>query len=508
MKLEIMDTTLRDGEQTSGVSFTYSEKLTMAKQLLRDLKVDRLEIASARVSEGEYQGARKIFDWANANGFGEKIEILGFVDHGVSLNWIKDAGGQVINLLCKGSLKHCEKQLRKTKEEHLTDIQANVKLASELGIAVNIYLEDWSNGMRESRDYVHFMVEGLKDTDVKRILLPDTLGVQNHEEAYEACQYMVSNFPGVTFDYHAHNDYDLGAANVYGAIKAGIRGIHTTLNGLGERAGNVSLSSVIAIGKDHLGVELNIDESKLYQVSKTVESFSGIRIPHNKPIIGEHVFTQTAGIHADGDNKDKLYQTKLHPERFGRNYTYALGKLSGKANIVKNLEELGYAESLSNEEIKKVTQKVIDLGDKKETVTKEDLPFIISDVLKSETIQEKVKVLNYALSVAHGLKSVASLKIAIEGNTYEHTASGDGQYDAFMNALRFIYKKELDKSFPLLKDYVVSIPPGGKTNALVVTSITWENPENGNTLKTRGLDSDQTVAAIQATIKMLNITES
>lgn len=502
MKVEIMDTTLRDGEQTSGVSFTDSEKLTIAQLLLEELKVDRLEVASARVSEGEFKGARKILDWAAQNGFADRVEILGFVDKNISVDWIKSSGGRVLNLLCKGSRKHCEGQLRKTVEQHLADIAETVAYAHEQRLTINVYLEDWSNGMRTSPDYVDSMVEGLLKLPVKRIMLPDTLGILNHKESYTFCKAMTSKFPQAHFDFHAHNDYDLSTANVYAALEAGIFGIHTTLNGLGERAGNVALSSVIGIVKDHLHYDMQVDESKLYKVCKIVESFSGLRIPGNKPLIGEFVFTQTSGIHADGDSKDNLYHNSLNPKRFGRTYSYALGKMSGKANIKKNLEELGI--ELSKEDTKKITEKIIELGDKKETITKEDLPFIINDVLRSEKLEQHVVIKNYSLSVAQGLKSMATLSIQIGGKVYEKTAAGDGQYDAFMNSLHAIYK-ELGKSLPRLVDYEVQIPPGGETDALVITSITWEN---GSKFKTRGLDPDQTVAAIKATIKMLNIIEN
>ncbi len=502
MALEILDTTLRDGEQTSGVSFTDSEKLSLAQLLLEELKVDRLEIASARVSDGEFESAKKIFSWANQNGFGGKVEVLGFIDGDISLNWIKDAGGSVDNLLCKGSLKHCQSQLRKTPEEHLQDIKDTIAIADQMGITMNVYLEDWSNGMIDSPDYVYNLVEGLKDTSVNKIMLPDTLGILNHEQTKVFCLEMVSRFPSMTFDFHAHNDYDLSVANVYEAVKVGISGIHTTLNGLGERAGNVPLSSVIGVMKDHLGIDINVDETKLYKVSKVVESFSGVRIPSNKPLIGEFVFTQTSGIHADGDNKDNLYQNNLNPTRFGRTYSYALGKMSGKSSIKKNLQELGI--DLSPEDTKKVTKKIIELGDKKESITKEDLPFIIKDVLGTQIQDPKVKIKNYALSVAQGLKSMATLSVEIDGKLYEQTSSGDGQYDAFMNSLSQIYNR-LGRSFPRLVDYEVTIPPGGNTDALVITTITWESDYR---FKTRGLDPDQTVAAIKATIKMLNILES
>lgn len=503
MHIKIMDTTLRDGEQTSGVSFTASEKLKIAKLLLEDLNVDRIEIASARVSEGEYQGAKLIFDWARRHGFIDRVEVLGFVDDRESLNWIKKAGGEVINLLTKGSLKHCQQQLRKTPEQHIEDIRLVINNAREMGIRVNIYFEDWSNGMRNSPEYMYHMLDALKDENIENYMLPDTLGILNHEETFTFCSDMRKRYPELNFDFHAHNDYDLATANVYAAIKAGITGIHTTLNGLGERAGNVPMSSVIGIVKDHFKYELSIREQSLYRTSKFLETFSGIRIPANKPLIGENVFTQTSGIHADGDNKDNLYFNDLLPERFGRKRQYALGKMSGKASILKNLEELGI--ELDKEEMKLVTQRVIELGDKKETVTKEDLPYIISDVLKSARVEKKIKIRNYSLSVAAGLRSMATLSIEINSKIYEETASGDGQYDAFMKALWRIYEK-LGRDHPVLKDYIVTIPPGGKTDALVECMITWDY--RGQTFKTRGLDSDQTIAAIKGTIRMLNIIES
>ncbi len=502
MKITIMDTTLRDGEQTSGVSFTDEEKLSISKLLLDDLRVDRLEIASARVSEGEYTAVKKITAWATKHRLIHKIEVLGFVDGTVSVDWMKNAGARVLNLLTKGSLRHVTEQLRKTPEQHLKDIEQVVNYAVSQGLTVNVYLEDWSNGMRNSKDYVFFMTDGLKKLPVSRIMLPDTLGILNPEETYDYCRQMKARYPEREFDFHAHNDYDLATGNIYMAIKAGISCIHATINGLGERAGNVPLSSVVAVVKDHLKYDMNVVEEKLTLVSKMVESFSGIRIPPNKPVIGDNVFTQTSGIHADGDNKSHLYYNDLLPERFGRKRVYALGKTSGKANIKKNLEEMGI--ELDSASMKKVTERIIELGDKKETVTQEDLPYIISDVLQSKSIREEIDVLNFSLSTAYGLKPVATLKIRIKDEVFEETANGDGQYDAFMKALRKIYTS-LDKTLPALTDYAVSIPPGGKTDALVQTDITWKL---GREFRTRGLDSDQTVAAIKATLKMLNIIEN
>ena len=495
-----MDTTLRDGEQTSGVSFSVSEKLTLAKLLLDELKVDRIEVASARVSDGELEAVKQITDWAASKDYLDKIEVLTFVDGGISLDWMKNAGAKTQNLLTKGSLNHLKYQLKKTPERHFEEIAAVFASAEKKGFNSNIYLEDWSNGMRNSKDYVFQFLDFLSTQPVKRILLPDTLGILTHTETYSYLAEIIERYPEIHFDFHGHNDYDLSVANIMEAVKAGCHGLHLTINGMGERAGNAPMASAIAAINDFLQeVEIGVNEPALYKISKLVSAFSGIGIPSNKPIVGDSVFTQTAGIHADGDNKNNLYFSDLMPERFGRKRKYALGKMSGKANIQKNLQELGL--TLNDEELKKVTARIIELGDKKERVTKDDLPYIISDVLNTDFLQ-KVFVKSYVLTHSKGLRPSTTLSLEIEGKIFEENASGDGQYDAFMNALHKIYTSR-KKALPKLIDYSVRIPPGSSSDALCETIITWET--EGKEFITRGLDSDQTVSAIKATEKMLNI---
>ncbi|MBS5637175.1 MAG: 2-isopropylmalate synthase [Bacteroides sp.] len=444
VKIEIMDTTLRDGEQTSGVSFVPHEKLMIARLLLEDLKVDRVEVASARVSDGEFEAVKMICDWAARRNLLHKVEVLGFVDGHTSVDWIQRTGCRVINLLCKGSLKHCTQQLKKTPEEHLADIINVVHYADEQDITVNVYLEDWSNGIKDSPEYVFQLMDGLQETSVKRYMLPDTLGILNPLQVIEYMRKMKKRYPNTHLDFHAHNDYDLAVSNVLAAVLSGVKGLHTTINGLGERAGNAPLASVQAILKDHFNAATNIDESRLNDVSRVVESYSGIMIPANKPIVDEDA-------------------------------------------------------------MRKVTERIIELGDKKELVTQEDLPYIVSDVLKHGAIGEKVKLKSYFVNLAHGLKPMATLKIEINGKEYEESSGGDGQYDAFVRALRKIYKVTLGRKFPMLTNYAVTIPPGGRTDAFVQTVITWSYDEQ--VFRTRGLDADQTEAAIKATMKMLNLIE-
>lgn len=501
--IEIMDSTLRDGEQTNGVSFLPHEKLMIAKMLLNDINVDRIEVASARVSDGEKDAVKMICQYAKRIGKLQNVEVLGFVDGKASIDWIDGCDGKVMNLLAKGSLKHCSGQLQKTLDEHLDDILFSLDYARQKGIEVNIYLEDWSNGMKKSPEYVYGMLDVLTKMDVKRFMLPDTLGVLNPLQVIEYMRKMVKRYPSVHFDFHAHNDYDLAVSNSLAAVLSGAKGLHVTVNGLGERCGNAPLSSVQVILKDQFHAKTSIREDRLNDVSRLVEGYSGISVAPNQPIVGENVFTQVAGVHADGDNKANLYTNALMPERFGRKREYALGKTSGKANIDRNLQELGL--ELTPEQTRKVTQRITELGDRKEIVTQEDLPFIVSDVLKHSVPDDKVKLVSYMVSSAYGLKPIASVKVEINGCQYEADAMGDGQYDAFVKALRKIYKRSLDRTFPVLENYSVTIPPGGRTDALVQTIITWNN--NGKTIRTRGLDADQTEAAIKATMKMLNIFE-
>ena len=505
--VEIMDATLRDGEQTNGVSFLPHEKLVMARKLLSDVNVDRIEIASARVSEGEREAVTKICTYAQKNGLLERVEVLGFVDGGKSIDWIAECGGKVVNLLAKGSLKHCTHQLHKTPEEHIGDIKKELEYAASKGISVNLYLEDWSNGMKDSPEYVYQLMDELtanSQKQIARFMLPDTLGVMNPLQVIDYFRKMIKRYPEVHFDFHAHNDYDLAVSNSLAAVYSGARGLHVTVNGLGERCGNAPMASVQAILKDQFHAKTNIVESQLNDLSRMVESFSGISVAPNQPIVGENVFTQVAGVHADGDTKDKLYYNELMPVRFGRKREYALGKNSGKANIAKNLEELGL--ELTPEQTRRVTERITELGDKKEIVTQEDLPFIVSDVLKHDGSDDKVKLISYVVSTAYGLRPGANVKVEINGQQYEAAGTGDGQYDAFVKALRYIYKKYLDRTFPILANYQVTIPPGGRTDALVQTVITWN--DNGKMIRTRGLDADQTEAAIKATFKMLNIIEN
>lgn len=497
--VEIVDTTLRDGEQTQGVSFSPAEKTNIAKALLENLKVNRIEVASARVSDGDKDAVANINKWAKKKGFLGQVEVLGFVDHTHSVDWIIETGGKVINLLAKGSEKHCRGQLNKTPTQHLKDILKTIAYAQKKGLIVNIYLEDWSNGYVNSPEYVFAMVDKLQDYDIHHFMLPDTLGIMSPDDVFAGVSEMIKRFPDVNFDFHPHNDYGLATANVLIAVKAGIRSIHCTVNCLGERAGNASLAEVSVNLKDRMNMDLDIDDSHLVSLSDMISSFSGKRVSDNSPIVGEDVFTQTAGIHADGDKKGNLYHGPLSPERFARKRSYALGKMSGKASLEKKLEELGLHLSAKNK--KKVLKRVVELGDSKKTITTEDLPIIIADVLESDDYGH-IQLLSCTVTSGMNLESTASIHVKLYDEHFTASAGGNGGYDAFIRAVKKILKKK-KINLPKLTDYEIRIPKGGKTSALVNCIITWHDGKKS--FKSRGVHSDQVVAAVEATMKMLNM---
>ena len=235
--VEILDTTLRDGEQAEGVSMAPAEKLTIARRLLEKVQVDRIEIASGRTSDGEGSAVRRIADWAEGLGLADRVEVLGFVDMQASVDWTRSLGGRVINLLTKGSLKHCREQLRTTPQQHLDDIRRTVDYGVRHGMTFNVYLEDWSSGMRDSPEYVRNHVAALAGMPVERLMLCDTLGILSPAEVRTFVGRMTSEFPSCRFDYHGHNDYGLATANTLEAALGGVQGVHCTVNGLGERAG-------------------------------------------------------------------------------------------------------------------------------------------------------------------------------------------------------------------------------------------------------------------------------
>jgi len=498
--LEIMDTTLRDGEQTPHVSYTPSEKVQLAQLLLREVHVDRIEIASAHVSEGEAEAVRRITAWAAKTKNEQRIEILGYTDGQRSVDWILANGGRVMNLLTKGSRLHCEQQLHLAPEHHFKAIASTIRTARKRGLRVNVFLEDWSSGVRNSFDYVFAHITNLKGLGVDRVFLPDTLGILSPDDTERYVALMTRTWPELHFEFHAHNDYGVATANCLAAARAGARGLHTSVNNMGERAGNASLAQVVAALHDLSPYKTRVREKRLASISEMVAAFSGKALADNSPIVGRDVFTQTAGIHADGDSKANLYANRLVPTRFGRRRSYALGKLAGKASLEQNLNDLGIKLAPENRDL--VLARIVELGDKKHTVTREDLPLIIADVLGTPA-ERRLRIESHEFHTQSGTPPRARVSLSYRGESVQAEATGDGGYDAFMKAVGRAARKHGLK-LPSLEDYKVRIPPGGRSEALVETRITWRLARKAPPFATFGVDPDQLTAAVIATEKMLN----
>jgi len=498
-RITLLDTTLRDGEQTPGVAFTPYEKRSLARALC-ELGVDRLEVGTAGASPGELEAVAEVCRWADENGYRERIEVLTLVDGGKSVEWAQDAGVSAVNVLAKGSADHVRNQLGKQAEQHTADVLEEVELAQEHGMRANVYLEDWSRGALQEPEYVEAVLDALESHVFNgRVMLTDTVGALYPSTAHDLTKAAVLAHPEIEFDFHGHNDYGLATSNTLAAVRGGATGVHATLNGLGERSGNASLDEVVAGLHDHLGVTTGVDEKKLTAASKLAERFSGRKIPPNKPVTGSAVFTQTGGLHADGDMKGGLYRSPLSPERFGRTREYALGKLSGMASLELNLQRQGL--SVPEERKKELLGRIVALGDRKQVVTSSDLTYIVADLLTAPT-EKRIRISNVVIVTGENLVPTASIQMVVDGNEFKLTGVGGGGYDAFMQGISKA-AKQLKIDLPELVDYDVKIPPGGKTDALVETVITWDL--DGRELKTSGLHPDQTMASVRATEKMLNI---
>jgi D-citramalate synthase len=339
--MEILDTTLRDGEQMDNVAFSTDEKIIIAHTLIEALYVDAIEVTSAFMSDEEQYALQKIMQRAEKKGYGHRVEALGFVDGRLSVDWIAETGCKVMNLLAKGSKLQLQGQLGKDIEQHAKDISEVVHHAEKRGVQVNIYLEDWSRGIQSSPGYVYHLLDHLRYLPVGRVMLADTLGVLDPWMTHTYVSAMLKSYHGMTFDFHGHNDYGMAVANSLAAAKAGASRIHTTVNGLGERAGNTELATLVASLKDHMHEDVWVEEAALMHVSELVAAYAQSPVAPTAPVIGKNAFTQNCGVHADGDGKGALYQTDLNASRFGRARIYSLGKTAGRASIIMNLCQQG-----------------------------------------------------------------------------------------------------------------------------------------------------------------------
>jgi len=268
------------------------------------------------------------------------------------------------------------------------------------------------------------------------------------------------------------------------------------MNGLGERAGNTNLTTLVVAARDLYGITCKVDERALGMLSDLVAGISGVEPAANAPVIGRLSAIQGCGVHADGDKKGNLYQNKLDPARFGLTRSYDLGKTAGLASIEQNCQELGI--EISPEQQRALLAKVKELGDQKVAVTQADIILLLNDILSAKG--NVLKLVDYEFAVRKGTSPAATLHLRRNEEQFVAHGVGDGQYDAFINALRSVWPE-----MPELVDYRIGISRKGTSEALTEATITWRS--EGKLFSTRAVDSDQLVAAMNATMRMLNYVE-
>ena len=489
-----MDSTLRDGEQTAGVSFKPKEKESIAYALY-DAGIRRIEMASACASAHDLEAIKNTTKSFENAGYKNAIECLSFIlkPH---IDWIKASGATTANLLAKSSEAHITQLKGKTPKDHIQDIFEITDYAKDMGLKVNAYLEHFSYGIQHSKQYVYDLIDSLNKAKIQRIMLADTMGLLSPDQAKRYIQDLTQKYPKTHFDIHAHNDYGLATANTLAAIQAGCTGAHVTINGLGERAGNASLETVAVSLKDFYGIE-TIDENKLITLSKLIKTLSGAEIEPNHPIIGKNSHIHKAGVHTHGAAKGLYTNPLLEKNRFNKTVSYDLGKLSGKASVAGELEKIGI-KTPDHETVTQLVDEIKTLSENKNIITRNDLLLLYLQKTNKDAFGYKLKKINLKKTyTTTKTSSYAEVTIKTNGNAITEKATGDGGFDAIANAIKKITGAKLK-----LKDYHVSIPPGDGTSSLVDIAIDWQH--NKKTLNTRGIHTDQDIAATLAMLKAIN----
>ncbi|PXF51180.1 MAG: 2-isopropylmalate synthase [Candidatus Methanophagaceae archaeon] len=489
--VKFLDTTLRDGEQTPGVSLTPEQKLQIAKQLDL-LGVDVIEAGTAIISEGEQRAIRAI---ANA---GLNAEICSFarllrgdVDAAVG------CGVETVNLVAPVSDAHIKKKL---KIDRATLRAKTVEMAEYVkgqGLKVEISAEDAS---RSDLEFLKsFFSELAAAGVVDRLTFCDTVGVlypERTKEIFSGLCLALSEFE-TPVSVHCHNDFGLATANSVAAVQAGAEVVHVTVNGLGERAGNASLEEVVVALERFYGVRTRIATQKLYETSRLVRRLTKMQVAPNKPLVGDNAFTHESGMHVHGTLADTTLYEPLDPAVVGRKRRFAFGKHTGKASVKTALKEQGIR--ADEKQISEILAKVKELGDKGKLVTDADFQAIVVDVLQIER-EEKIKLVDLSVVSGKNVYPTASLRLAINGEEVVEAGVGVGPVDAAINALRKAMSgREMNDL--RLEEYHVDAITGG-TDALVNVAVKISRGDK--TVTASGVSEDIVTASVRALINGVN----
>lgn len=482
--MKILDTTLRDGEQTPGVSLTTENKLLIAKKI-DALGVDIIEAGSAITSEGERASIKKIAS------LGLNAEICSYCRiRKEDIDAALDCDVKSIHLVVPVSDLHIQQKLKKDRETVRMMAVEMTEYAKSHGIIVELSGEDAS---RADIDYLKSVYNAGIDAGADRLCFCDTVGILTPERSYEIFSDL--SRLRVPVSVHCHNDFGMATANTVAALRAGANEAHVTINGIGERAGNTSLEEVVMVLNLLYKLKTNVDLKGLYATSRLVSRLSGIPVAPNKAIVGGNAFTHEAGIHVHGLLANTATYEPITPELVGRERRIVLGKHAGKSSVMLALKDLGL--SASDRQIDDIVARMKDMGDKGKRVTDADLQTIAETVLG---IYQEAKVKLEELTVVAGntVMPTASIRLFVNGNHVVEAGVGTGPVDAAINALNKAVSGVADIH---LDEYHVDAITGG-TDALVEVWVKLS--KGGRTITARGARTDIIMASVEAVLEGIN----
>jgi D-citramalate synthase len=479
--VSFLDTTLRDGEQAPGVSLTPDEKARIARRL-DDADVAFIEAGSACTGPGERETISRVAELdldATVTSFSRGIQ------HDIDL--AMDCGVDGISLVVPASDRHVAEKVGTSREENVRNTQELVEYARDHGLWVEVIGED---GSRADLDYLVELLGGAMDAGADRICWADTVGHATPDEALDAVSRLSELGPVGT---HTHDDLGLAVANALVSVAAGADLVHGTVNGIGERAGNVAIEEV-AIALDH-GYEVEtLALTEVYDLAKLVANTTGIQLPPNKAVVGENTFTHESGIHTDGTLKDEAMYEPYPPETVGRERRLALGKHAGRAGVEAALAEHGV--DVGDDELSEVVTRVKEIGDRGKRVTDADLLAIAEEVTGRE--HDRRVEIRELTTVAGGGTPTATVTLSVDGVERTEAETGSGPVDAAINAVQTALSHSFDTH---LESYHVDAITGG-TDAVVTVEV--EMSRGDRTVTVSANDSDITRASVEAMVDAMD----
>ena len=483
--IKVFDTTLRDGEQTPGVSLAPEQKLQIAKQL-DVLGVDVIEAGTAIISEGEQRGIKLITkEGLNAEICSFARLLKGDIDAAIKCDV------DTVNLVAPVSDAHIKKKLRMDRATVTAKTIEMSEYVKSHGLKVEISSED------ASRADMGFLKSFFTDlsTVVDRLCFCDTVGVLYPERTREIFQPLCTFNTPVSV--HCHNDFGLATANTIAAVSAGAEVVHVTVNGLGERAGNASLEEVVTALELLYGAKTAITKAKMYETSRLVRNLTKMPIAPNRPLMGDNAFTHESGMHVHGTLADKSLYEPVDPALIGRTRRFAFGKHTGKASVMSVLDEMGL--TADDDQMKRIVEKIKELGDKGKLVTDSDFQAIVEDVLSIEK-EEKIKLIDLSIVAGKNVYPTASIRLEIDGEDMVEAGVGVGPVDAAINALKKAMSG-MEMNDLRLEEYHVDAITGG-TDALV--NVVVKISRGDKTMTASGVDEDIVLASVYALINGVN----